>query len=182
MYAEPLTSSVTRLGGGPFGMWLAWMRSWGWGSDLRPVSWEGEEEGREPSLSPPREDTARGCYLQARESVLTRSQICSHLDLGLPATRTREINVRGLSHSLWYFVIAAQMKTLLFPHFWEELRRAWCQILKNFFIKYSFWKITEGRSSVQCWMLRCWPYWDPPSSPLNTWIREGAPCAISCST
>jgi hypothetical protein len=63
---------VGHLGGGVSGGFLV---------KIGPLQ---EEISKDDLSSPSCEDTARGDCLQTRRRVLTRNQICSHFDLGLP--------------------------------------------------------------------------------------------------
>lgn len=64
-------------------------------------------------LSPPREDKGRGSYLQAKKRVLTRSQICLHLNLGFPNLQNWE-NVIYLNRPVYILLHQSELRHLYF--------------------------------------------------------------------
>lgn len=66
------------------------------------------------------------CWL-ARNQALTKSQICRHLDLGLPSLQKCEISMYTvLATHLWYFVAAAETKVVsLLNAQWSHTQALW---------------------------------------------------------
>lgn len=121
-----LTSHVMVFGGGDFGRWLSHKdRTLMTGTDAL------KKETPESSLPA----STRGGHwgdghLWTKKPVLTKSQICQHLDHGLPNLQNKEINICCLSHPL-YDIFVMQPKRA--KRGWSESwgNTGWCWVVEG---------------------------------------------------